>query len=60
MPTRNPRKKFDEYIKEAKVLEKEINLMIKKFEKKNNVTCWISSKIEKSIHIDISADRDLL
>lgn len=50
------RKKFDGLADEAKLLEKEINGMIKNFEKKHGLSCWISQKKENKIGIEISID----
>lgn len=51
---------FTAYLKEAKVLEKEINQLIRKFETKRNLNCWISNESPGKICIDISVDKSNL
>lgn len=52
--------KFESLANEAKSLEKEINAIIKNFEKKYQLDCWISLKKRNQIMLDISIDGEKL
>jgi|GEM_PF-4816471 len=48
--------KFERLTKEVKSLQKEINNMVREFEKSNNVRCWVSSENPNQIVLEISTD----
>jgi hypothetical protein len=50
------KKKFEQFTRDAKSLEKEINAMVREFEQKNNVSCWVSSINSNHVIIEISTD----
>lgn len=56
----NQRKKMDGLAKESKMLEKEINRLIKDFEKKHKLNCWVTHHSPGKICVEIAIDKDNL